>query len=226
MSKLLINEPPLQVLPSLARAIGLNEAIVLQQLHYLLLDPAHGKRIAEHRWIFNTVEQWIVGYFPFWRVRTMKTIFTNLAKKNLIITCQPEGRISRRKYYRINTEELQRISDGAKNVPSMVQDSSHGNVQNSSLPITKTTAKTTKQRKVKGAFGKAPCSFSPKYPYPLDEEEMYDTLETHGIEPNPDYDGNFYAAMERNGWTIRGVPVYDWIETYVARLTVTSPSGD
>ena len=34
MSKLLINEHPLQVLPSLATKIGLNEAIVLQQIHY------------------------------------------------------------------------------------------------------------------------------------------------------------------------------------------------
>ena len=34
---LLISEPPLQVLPSLAVKIGLNEAIVLQQIHYWLL---------------------------------------------------------------------------------------------------------------------------------------------------------------------------------------------
>ena len=36
MSKLLINEQPLQVLPSLAEAIGLNQAIALQQVHYWL----------------------------------------------------------------------------------------------------------------------------------------------------------------------------------------------
>jgi len=33
-SSLLINESPLQVLPSLAVLVGLNEAIVLQQTHY------------------------------------------------------------------------------------------------------------------------------------------------------------------------------------------------
>lgn len=225
MSKLLIQEPPLQVLPSLAVAIGLNEAIVLQQIHYLLLDPNHGKKIAEHRWIFNTVEQWIVGYFPFWSVRTMKTIFTNLAKMELIITCQPEGRISRRKYYRINFEELERISDRAKIVPSMVQDSSHGNVQKSSLPTTKTTSKTSVQRKDKGAFGKAPIFSGPRFPYPTTEEEMYETLEAHSVEPNPDYDGNFFDTMLRNKWTIRGKPVFDWIETYRARLQVTTPGG-
>ena len=36
MSNLLIEEPPLQVLPSLALAVGLNEAIILQQMHYWL----------------------------------------------------------------------------------------------------------------------------------------------------------------------------------------------
>lgn len=35
-AQLLINEPPLQVLPTLAKTIGLNEAIVLQQVHYWL----------------------------------------------------------------------------------------------------------------------------------------------------------------------------------------------
>jgi hypothetical protein len=40
-SRLLIHEPALQVLPSLAVAIGLNEAIFLQQLHYWLVSSKH-----------------------------------------------------------------------------------------------------------------------------------------------------------------------------------------
>ncbi len=43
-SSLLIEESPLQVLPSLAKAIGLNEAIFAQQLHYWL----RGKSGKEH----------------------------------------------------------------------------------------------------------------------------------------------------------------------------------
>jgi len=38
MSKLLIDEYPLQVLPSLAVIYGLNEAIILQQVHYWIKD--------------------------------------------------------------------------------------------------------------------------------------------------------------------------------------------
>lgn len=36
IGKLLIDDQPLQVLPSLAEAIGLNESLVLQQIHWLL----------------------------------------------------------------------------------------------------------------------------------------------------------------------------------------------
>ena len=42
MSRLLINENPLQVLPTLAVKIGLNEAMILQQMHYWL-NAYHNK---------------------------------------------------------------------------------------------------------------------------------------------------------------------------------------
>lgn len=149
MSSLLLDDRPLQVLPKLAIRIGLNEAIVLQQLHWLLQGPTNGRKIAEHKWIFNTVDEWRAQYFQFWSNRTIKTIFANLSRMGLIETCQPEGRLSRRKYYRVNLDQVQRISDGAKFVPSKGQQSSVGNGQNSSLPDTETPSETSKQRKSK-----------------------------------------------------------------------------
>lgn len=201
---------------------------MLQQIHYLLLDPNHGRKIAEHRWIFNTVEEWRCRYFPFWSIRTIKTVFTNLATLGLVVTCQPEGRISRRKYYRIDTARMEEIADGAKFVPSMVQRSSLGNVQNSSLPTTKTSSKTPLQRKVRALASERHClgsDWKPKHPYPRTEEEMYTTLEAHDIDPAPDYDGNFFEVMQRVGWTINGKRVWDWIATYEARLGVTLPGN-
>ena len=204
MSKLLIEEPPLQVLPSLALAIGLNEAIVLQQLHYLLRDPRFGKKIAEEQWIFNTVEQWRANYFPFWCDRTIKTVFSNLKRMNLIETCQPEGHLSRRQYYRINTEEVSRISEGARFAPSIGQDMPD--------PSTKTTSQ--RLHNTKGAQNR---------PYPQSEEEMDSSLNRVGITPDPDHDGDFFNSMTKSGWRINGAPVFDWIEVYRARLTKTSP---
>ena len=44
MSKLLINERPIMILPTLAVKIGLNESIMLQQVHYWLLTSSHEKK--------------------------------------------------------------------------------------------------------------------------------------------------------------------------------------
>jgi hypothetical protein len=149
---MLLDDRPLIVLPTLAIAIGVNEAIELQQLHWLLCDPKNGKRIAEHQWIFNTVEQWRVSYFPFWSERTIRTIFSNLSRMKLIITCQPDGRLSRRKYYRVNTEKLPELLDAAKYVTSKRQESS--------LPITETTAETSSKESKETADESAALSVS------------------------------------------------------------------
>jgi hypothetical protein len=75
MSKLLIDEPPLQVLPSLALAIGLNEAIFLQQLHYWLQRSEH--QHAGQRWVYNTLEGWH-EQFPFWSMSTVRRTIRSL----------------------------------------------------------------------------------------------------------------------------------------------------
>ena len=41
MSRLLIKESPVMIIPSLAVKIGLNEAVVLQQIHYWLGISKH-----------------------------------------------------------------------------------------------------------------------------------------------------------------------------------------
>lgn len=222
ISKLLIQEPPLQVLPSLAIAIGLNEAIVLQQLYYLLLNPSFGKRIAEEKWIFNTYEEWQANFFPFWSVDTIKRTFTKLAQMKVIKTCQPEGGISRRKYYTIDASVLSEISQQGKLPSSTGQVAIHDG-SSCPVPITKTTSKTTSKDKVKGAFSMPGDQFKPRYPYPESEDEMIATLEEHEIEHRPEYDGDFFGSMTEAGWMIQGNPVFDWIATYQARLEITIP---
>jgi hypothetical protein len=66
--------------------------------------------------------------------------------------------------------------------------------------------------------------FSPKVRYPDSEEEMVEMLEKLGIEPVPDYDGNFFEQMQASDWTIRGEPIWDWPAVYKARLEVTFPA--
>ena len=115
-NSLLINEAPLQVLPTLAAKIGLNEAIVLQQLHYWLVNPKNaGKVVDGKKWIFNTYEEWQEN-FPFWSTRTIARIFASLEQQGIVISDQfNKGAYDRTKFYTIDYDMLGIIDDD-KNV--------------------------------------------------------------------------------------------------------------
>jgi len=102
---LLIDEYPLLVLPSLATSIGLNEAIVLQQLHYWLENPKGGVELDGYRWVYNTYEEWQRDNFPFWSVRTVIRTFANLEEMELVISKQLAS-YDRKKYYRVHYDNL------------------------------------------------------------------------------------------------------------------------
>ena len=62
MSNLLIDDYPILVLPKLATEIGLNEAIILQQIHYWLKNSSHYHD--NRKWIYNSYPEW-QKQFPF-----------------------------------------------------------------------------------------------------------------------------------------------------------------
>ena len=107
-SQLLINEPPLQVLPTLAQLIGLNKAIVLQQVHYWLNPQFNKNWFEEKYWVFNTFEQW-QKQFPFWSERTIQRITANLEEEGLLITFITPG-FQKTKYYTIDYDRLNQVS--------------------------------------------------------------------------------------------------------------------
>ncbi|ENQ5600821.1 hypothetical protein N3K59_18345 [Acinetobacter baumannii] len=82
MSKLLINESPLQVQPSLAMAIGLNEAIFLQQLHYWL-GASKFKR-DDRVWVYNTYPEWLLQ-LKYMSLATLKRTIKSLKEQKLIL---------------------------------------------------------------------------------------------------------------------------------------------
>jgi len=106
VSRLLIAEPPLQVLPSLATAIGLNEAIFLQQIYYWSLG-ASGVEADGHRWIYNTQEQWR-AQFPFWSVDTIQRTVKSLRTKGVLLTTNKMNRskMDRTLWYAIDHDTL------------------------------------------------------------------------------------------------------------------------
>lgn len=103
-SHLLIHEPPLQVLPSLAVAVGLNEAIVLQQIHYWLQRSQN--EINGHLWVYNSVAQW-KHQFPFWSDDTIARTLKSLRQSGVVVAEQlsKEPR-DRSLYYRIDYAAL------------------------------------------------------------------------------------------------------------------------
>jgi len=104
MSKLLFDENPLVILPELARKIGLNQAIVLQQLHYWISKS--NKKYEDKYWVYNTAEEW-QEQFSFWSVDTIKRTFLKLKKDGYISVKQlSEDKRNKTNYYTINYELL------------------------------------------------------------------------------------------------------------------------
>jgi hypothetical protein len=95
MTKLLIEEYPLTVQPTLAKLIGLNEAIFLQQLHYWL--KTNGKQKDGKTWIYNSYDEW-QEQLPFMSTRTLVRTVKSLLDKNLIII----GNYNKKKFDRTN----------------------------------------------------------------------------------------------------------------------------
>ena len=121
----LISENQMAFSPVIAESIGLNEAIVLHQIHYWIeieKSKADDPKVREKHfhngqwWIFNTYEQWR-KQFPFWSTRTIKRIFANLEENGYIVT----GNFNsygpdRTKWYTINYSAIDSLETHSANL--------------------------------------------------------------------------------------------------------------
>lgn len=108
MSKILVPDKPVQFLPKLAKEIGVNEAIFLQQLHYWLTSSS-AKEINGRLWVYNTQEEWQeqLSCFSF---RTMQRIIKSCKDKGLIeFNTFNKLSYDRTKWYTINYDEVKKI---------------------------------------------------------------------------------------------------------------------
>lgn len=107
MSNLLLNERPLVVLPSLACAIGLNQAMLLQQLHFRL-QHAHREHGGK-RWYRGRAADWLKD-FPFFSESTLRRIVSALKKLGLIQTKALDShKCNQADWFTINEEKLAEI---------------------------------------------------------------------------------------------------------------------
>jgi len=88
MSKLLIDDKPVMVLPKLAQAIGLNEAVVLQQIHYWLKTYQEANKAGHLQdgrwWVYNTKKEWQEN-FPWWSENTVWRALTALREREIVL---------------------------------------------------------------------------------------------------------------------------------------------
>ncbi|WP_338754248.1 DnaD domain protein [Bacillus sp. FJAT-52991] len=128
-SKLLLDERPLLVLPSLATKIGLNEALFLQQLNYWINSSNHIHE--EKKWVYNTIAKW-QEQFPFWSESTLKRIIKNLEKLNLLVTGNfNKSPIDKTKWYSIDFDVLEKLSE----VPEEDQEKTHNDALGQNEPM-------------------------------------------------------------------------------------------
>ena len=154
-ASLLISEPPLQVLPSLAVKCGLNEAIVLQQVHYWLIRSTNIKD--GYKWVYNSYPKWQSDNFPFWSIPTIKRAFTKLEKQGYLISSNyNKAGFDKTKWYRINYQKLV-TSSSYQNGPTIVSKCTDGAYQNDTTNTRDYTENTTETNKIySGTVDKRP----------------------------------------------------------------------
>jgi hypothetical protein len=120
MPKLLIDESPLQVQPTLATWVGLNEALILQQLNYWFNKK--GKLLGQTdengiRWIRMTLPEWC-NNFSFFDEGQIRRALTNLLEDGLLLRRQFTGRSF---WYRINHDLLDALTGPVERKSSLLQ---------------------------------------------------------------------------------------------------------
>lgn len=136
-------------MPTLATIIGLNESIILQQVHYWLKIKEKNQQdyIDGHYWVYNTYEQW-QSQFPFFSIRTLRRVFTSLEKKGLLLVGNyNKAGFDKTKWYSIdyNAYEsllLSSVQNGRIVRPNWNNGNGH-NDQTNTIDYTETTTETS-----------------------------------------------------------------------------------
>lgn len=73
------------IMPRLVQLVGLNEAIILQQVRYSLRDEARPHVREGRRWVTASYAEWQREHFPFWHADTVERTFRSLERRKILI---------------------------------------------------------------------------------------------------------------------------------------------
>lgn len=130
MSKLLIDDHPLQVSPKLAVRLGLNEAMLLQQIHYLITNLDNQKIIRVslgQRWIKKSYKNWREDYFPFFSEVTIKRALISLEKAGYIVSAildHGKDGLERTKWYTVDYGNVEALAAELDAIPAAAENDS------------------------------------------------------------------------------------------------------
>jgi len=108
-NKYLLDESPLLIFPTLAKLIGLNKAIILQQIHYWLLkNETNENAVKDGRvWCYQSYPKW-QEQFPFWDIQTIRRIILSLEEDGFVISSNFNRlKMDKTKWYTINYKQYQ-----------------------------------------------------------------------------------------------------------------------
>lgn len=110
MGNLLLDDRPLVIQPKLAELLGdLDEAVILQQIHYWLVKNANIKD--GYSWVYNSMVEWN-KQFPWLSLKTLKRKFKSLEDKGLLITGNyNKAKFDRTKWYRIDYDAFSSLGN-------------------------------------------------------------------------------------------------------------------
>lgn len=132
MSTVFDDDYTIPISVKIASAIGVNEAIVIQQIHYWIdmFSKSNDEKVIDKHfhdgrwWVYNTFDKWH-EQFPFWCIRTIKDIFKRLAdEKILLIGHYNNHGYDRTNWYTVDYDMLESLinTHNAKSALSIVQD--------------------------------------------------------------------------------------------------------
>lgn len=115
-TKMLLDEIPVFFSPSLAGFVGVNEAIILQKLYYLMQLDNFGKMHSGYKYIRMTTEEWIKE-LPFLDAGQIKTAIKNLTGDGFLFSTTFTGRS---KWYTI-LQTIEELSEPVERIKLRIE---------------------------------------------------------------------------------------------------------
>ena len=112
MSMYFFDEQPILANKTLAREIGLNEALVLQQINYWIeINKKSGNNYYNGKyWTYNSIRAWHEKDFDYMSLDTVKRTFSKLEKNGyLLVGNFNKDSRDKTKWYTINNDKLEEL---------------------------------------------------------------------------------------------------------------------